>query len=238
VAAHYDRHVRYGGQYLIAPGKPVMTELSLPTLRVTVFSDYICPFCYLGYLRLERLRSRYDLKVNWCLLEIHAEIPPQGGSFAALGYTPERWERLRSDLQVEAEADHVRLGGLHYTANSHKALLLAEAAKEEGAGVFYPLHRRLFEAYLCDGLDIGNARVLDELALAAGAPPQLAARAWGEPRYELKLRHYALAARELGVTATPTFYFDERGLSGLQPLQSLLAAAQTAIDGVSPSGSR
>jgi hypothetical protein len=43
--------------------------------------------------------------------------------------SPERWERLRSDLQVEAEADHFRLGGLHCTANSHKALLLAEAAK-------------------------------------------------------------------------------------------------------------
>ena len=215
-----------------------MTEPSLPALRVSVFSDYICPFCYLGYLRLERLRSRYDLKVNWCLLEIHADIPPQGGSFAALGYTPERWERLRSDLQVEAATDHVRLGGLHCTANSHQALLLAEAAKEEGAGVFYPLHRRLFEAYLCDGRDIGDARVLEELAQAAGAPPQVAERAWSEPRYELKLRQYALAARELGVTATPTFFFDEQGLPGLQPRQALLAAAETTTDGVSASGNQ
>ena len=104
--------------------------------------------------------------------------------------------------------------------------------------MFYPLHRRLFEAYLCDGLDIGDARMLEDLAQAAGAPPQLAERAWSEPRYELRLHHYALAARELGVTATPTFFFDEQDLSGLQPLQSLLAAAQTAIDGMSPSGSQ
>mgnify|MGYP001821638697 FL=1 len=43
----------------------------LPELKVTVYSDYICPFCYVGNHRLQRLRDSYELKINWCLLEIH-----------------------------------------------------------------------------------------------------------------------------------------------------------------------
>jgi len=38
---------------------------SLPELKVTVYSDYICPFCYVGYHRLLRLRDNYNLKINW-----------------------------------------------------------------------------------------------------------------------------------------------------------------------------
>lgn len=63
-----------------------MTMGTKPQVLVTVFSDYICPFCYLGFLRLERLRDRYDLKVNCCGLEIHPENPPEGQPVAALGY--------------------------------------------------------------------------------------------------------------------------------------------------------
>lgn len=36
-----------------------------PELRLTVFSDYICPFCYIGDARINRLREDFDLKVNW-----------------------------------------------------------------------------------------------------------------------------------------------------------------------------
>ena len=45
--------------------------MAKPELRISVFSDYSCPFCYIGSRRLRRLGERYDLKVNWCGLEIH-----------------------------------------------------------------------------------------------------------------------------------------------------------------------
>ncbi len=208
-----------------------MTTDTKPLLKVTVFSDYICPFCYLGWLRLEKLRSDYDLRVNWCMTEIHADNPPEGRPPTELGYSSEQWERMTTDLDVLAAEDGVRFGGLHCTTNSHRALLLAEATKEQGAEAFYALHRRLFEVYLCEDRNLADERVLRELVHTLGLDPGLPDRAWREPRYERRLREYALAARELGVDSTPTYYFDQHPLRGLQPVENLLIAARAAGSG-------
>jgi predicted DsbA family dithiol-disulfide isomerase len=201
-----------------------------PLLRVTVFSDYLCPFCYLGWLRLEQLRADYELRVNWCMTEIHADNPTDAGRPPTeMGYSPEQWQRLVSDIEAAAEEDGVCLGGLHCTTNSHKALLLAEAAKEAGAEAFYALHRRLFEVYLCEGRNLADESVLRGLVAELGLDPGLPDRAWGYPRYEQRLRDVTRAARELGVDATPTFYFDQTPLRGLQSVETLRAAAHAAV---------
>jgi predicted DsbA family dithiol-disulfide isomerase len=201
-----------------------------PLLKVTVFSDYLCPFCYLGWLRLEQLRADYELRVNWCMTEIHADNPTDAGrSPTGMGYSPEQWQRLVSDIEAAAREDGVCLGGLHCTTNSHKALLLAEAAKEAGTAAFYGLHRRLFEVYLCEGKNLADEQVLRGLVTELGLDAGLPDRAWGEPRYEQRLREVARAARELGVDATPTFYFDQAPLRGLQSVETRRAAARAAV---------
>lgn len=200
-----------------------------PPLKVTVFSDYICPFCYLGWLRLEKLRRDYDLRINWCMTEIHADNPPEGRPPTELGYSEAQWGRMVTELDALAAEEGVRLGDLHCTTNSHRALLLAEAAKEEGRDAFYALHKRLFEAYLCEDRNLGDERVLRELVHTLGLDPSLPERAWNEPRFERRLQEYALAARELGVSVTPTFFFGAQPLIGLQTLEILHAAAETAL---------
>ena len=197
-------------------------------LKVTVFSDYLCPYCYLGWLRLEKLRDAYDLRVNWCMTEIHADNPLEGGSPAALGYTREEWGLRVTELEALAAEDGVCLGGLNSTTNSHRALLLAEAAKELGAQAFYALHRRLFEVYLCDGRNLADAGVLRSLLDELGLDGGIADRAWHDPRYERRLQEYALAARDLDIDATPTFFFDRQPLRGLQSVDNLLYAARAA----------
>ena len=207
-----------------------MASNEKPLLRVTVFSDYLCPFCYLGWLRLERLRADYELRVNWCMTEIHADNPTDGSRPpTGMGYTPEQWQRLVAEIDNAATEDGVCLGGLQCTTNSHKALLLAEAAKEAGAEAFYALHRRLFEVYLCEGRNLADESVLRGLVTELDLDPGLPDRAWGEPRYEQRLREVARAARELGVDATPTFYFDQVPLRGLQSVETLRAAARAAV---------
>lgn len=200
-----------------------------PPLKVTVFSDYICPYCYLGWLRLEKLRSTYDLRVNWCMLEIHADNPVAGRPPTELGYSNEQWQRMTTELDELATSEGVQFGGLHCTTNSHRALLLAEAAKEEGAEIFYTLHRRLFELYLCEGVNIADEAVLRDLLNSLAIDPGLADRAWQDPRYEWRLRDYAKVARELGVDATPTFYFNRQPLRGLHATETLFAAAHETL---------
>jgi len=197
-----------------------------PELLATVFTDYICPFCYVGDVRLDRLRDDYDLKINWCFLEIHPDTPAAGMATGALGYSGPRWQLMMDNLAVLAAEEGISFRPHTFTTNSHQALLLAEAAKEAGADVFYALHRRLFEAFFTDGQNIGDESVLLRLGHAAGVPDELLSRAWTDDRYEQRLQLYLEAAQALGVRATPTVFFGEQQrIDGALPLSVFQKAA-------------
>ena len=206
-----------------------MSSPEKPLLLATVFTDYICPFCYVADLRLDRLRSDYDLRINWCFLEIHPETPAAGMGTEQLGYSASLWKTMQENLIVLAREEGIRFRPHDFTTNSHLALLLAEAAKEAGAEAFYRLHRALFAAFFTEGRNIGDSGVLQEIARASGVPDELRERAWTDARYARHLEQYLLAARELGVRATPTVFFGEqRRIDGVQPFSVFRDAARAA----------
>ncbi len=202
--------------------------MSKPELRVTVFSDYICPFCYIGDARLNRLRERYDLKVNWCLLEIHPETPVEGMPVEQLGYPAAQWQQMMTSLKSMAKDDGLLLSDHAFTTNSHNALLLAEAAKQSGAEVFYRLHDALFHAYFVKDQNIGDVALLRILGCAAGMSDAQVDQAFTSPKFEQQLKQYNLAAAELRVAATPTFFIGKQRLDGAVSVEQLFAAAEMA----------
>lgn len=206
-----------------------MLDTARPELLVTVFSDYICPFCYIGNVRLARLGDEYDLKVNWCMVEIHPETPAQGRPVEDLGYPPAQWDAMMGELGAMAQSEAIVIRPHTFTTNSHQALLLAEAAKEQGRAVFYALHNRLFKAYFGDGLNIGDADVLRQLAVDSGVTPETVERAWTDPHYPTRLHHNLKAAQELEVTGTPTFFVGTRKLTGALSVETLRHAAHEAV---------
>ena len=214
-----------------------MADTAKPVLLATVFSDYICPFCYIGDLRLERLREFYDLKINWCPIEIHPETPPGGKPVSELGYGKTQWQQMMANLGRLADEEGVSLAEHEFTTNSRKALLLAEAAKSAGSEVFYALHRRLFEAFFVDGLNIGDEAVLTGLAVECDLPHDIVQQAWSDKRYAEKLQQYLAAAAHYGVKATPTIFFDEQHrLDGALPFDAFLAAAKAGYESRQLSG--
>jgi predicted DsbA family dithiol-disulfide isomerase len=203
-------------------------------LTLAVLSDYICPFCYIGYLRLEKLRQHYDLAVNWVLVEIHPDSPASGKPVTELGYSPQHLDHLHGELLQMARAEGVELSPHTFTTNSHQALLLAEASKQHGAEVFYALHRRLFESFLVEGQNIGDNQLLRTLADECGVPGETVENAWHEPAYEQRLQQNLAAAVHNGATGTPTFFIGEQRLTGAVSVKTLLAAAQLASSESSP----
>ncbi|VAW75823.1 hypothetical protein MNBD_GAMMA15-2507 [hydrothermal vent metagenome] len=201
-----------------------------PLLKVTVFSDYICPFCYIGELRLNRLREHYDLRVNWCAIEIHPQTPAEGQPIGALGYDNDRWKSMMSSLNEMAAVEGVTLMEHDFTTNSRSSLLLAEAAKLLGRDTFYQVHNAVFEAFFVEGLNIGDREILKALAQKAGMSGSQITAAWDEDTASKKLEQYRKAALELGVSATPTFFIGEQRLDGAVPYEQLLAAAQVAVN--------
>lgn len=203
--------------------------VSKPELKVTVFSDYICPFCYIGDARLNRLRTRFELKVNWCFLEIHPETSPQGEPVSSLNYPAESWKRMMATLCRMAEEENLSLREHDFTTNSHSALQLAEASKTVDPDVFYRLHARLFEAFFCAVSNIGDLDCLHSLALAAGMTDAQIASAWQDEAAGRRLQRYLKAAQKLRVQATPTFFIGQRRLDGAVPVEQLMAAAEAAV---------
>ena len=204
--------------------------MAKPELKVTVYSDYICPFCYIGSRRLLRLNDEYDLKINWCGLEIHPDTPAEGMPVARLGYPPEQWAQMMAALRKLAEEENIKLGEHDFTTNSHKALLLSEAAKQAGREVFYALHERLFHAYFTEGKNIGDGEILVALAHECGLPDDLINSAWNDPASGQRLQQNMTDARKAGIRATPTYLFGKRVVVGSVPLEELRQAAKAVAD--------
>jgi predicted DsbA family dithiol-disulfide isomerase len=197
-----------------------------PELKVSVFSDYICPFCYIGFLRLEKLRREFDLKVNWALIEIHPDTPAAGQDLKERGYSSEQWHQMMDGLAVMAGEEGIVLAEQTRISNSRSALMLAEAAKEAGKEIFYSLHRGIFEAYFVQGRDIGEQAVLEVLAQDAGLNQEVFEIAFADPVYAERLNRNMMLARDAGVTGTPTYFFGQRKITGAVETELLLATAR------------
>ena len=188
---------------------------SLPELQVTVFSDYICPFCYVGHHRLMRLKDSYDIKINWCLLEIHPENSEQGEPVTSLDYPSEQWDQLVQNLKRVAQEESIPLSELTFTTNSKNALLLAEHCKQLGHDKFYALHEKLFSAYFVEQKNIGDKNILREIASKAGIDKATTESAWTNgPQHQRLLQNYN-AARQYEIQSVPSFIFGERVLTGV-----------------------
>jgi predicted DsbA family dithiol-disulfide isomerase len=186
-------------------------------VRVTVWSDYCCPWCYLA---LDRLALLDELGVGVDLLpfELHPEMPPEGRRHRPDGRTAAAFAR------VAAECDEAGLPFNPPAATPNTAMVLgtSEAVRRTRPDAFRTLHPRLFRAHFVEGLDLGDEAVVDALAAEAGADVELV-RAWrADGRAEAAVAEARAAALEAGATATPASRFDT-GLfiTGVHPRASL-----------------
>ena len=201
-----------------------------PRIELTVFSDYICPFCYVGSTRLDHLREYYTLRVHWRFLEIHPDNPHEGRPVSALGYPPAQWEQMMANLTRMAAQEGLQLAERTFTTNSHKALMLADAIQQRGdEAAFYALHKRLFEAFFCARLNIGDIRVLQDLAAELGISRAFLTQAWEDAGVEARLRANRTSAARIGISGVPAFIIGKRVLAGAVPTAVLIAAARECI---------
>jgi predicted DsbA family dithiol-disulfide isomerase len=176
-------------------------------VRVTVVSDYLCPWCYVGLARIERLSREFEIDVTWWPYELHPSA--SGGPADGIdrgGPSPRRrayYERFRALTDEAGLAFHPS----RRTPNSHRALEAAEFAREHGA--FDRYHRALFAAFFAEGRDIGEGDVLVQLASDAGLDGAALRRALEGQQYASLVNERTEQARAWGVTGTPTFIFDD-----------------------------
>lgn len=203
----------------------------MSAVPVSVFTDYICPFCYVGDRRLRAVAAAQPLEIDWRFIEIHPDNPPEGRPVEALGYPPAQWRLMMDDLRRMAEAEGLAIAERTFTTNSRRALLLAEAVRALEPQRFDALDEALFRAFFAERRNIADPAVLDEVARGAGVGAATVRAAGADPRFAGRLRdNHRLAAR-LGVSGTPTFVVGARTLAGAVPAATLAAAVREARAG-------
>jgi predicted DsbA family dithiol-disulfide isomerase len=183
------------------------------TVTATVWSDYICPWCYLGHDRTTLMRD-LGVEVTSRPFELHPETPATGYRVRPGGRLSQVFDR------IAAECDEL---GLPFRApevvpNSRRALATAEAVRVGWPEAFGQLDQDLFTAHWVDGRDVGDPDTLDALVAGAGAPTAAVAALVESGEASALVDASMVEARDHGITSTPSWLLDE-GLviPGAQP---------------------
>lgn len=200
-------------------------------LPVTVYSDYSCPFCFIGKARLEALAKEFPLTVEWKGLQLHPEIPAAGWTLEEL--FGEHALFLWGHAQKLANESHLVLRRPSKVVNSRLAHLGAEFARAHGR--FSTFHDKLFRAYFQQGLDIGDLSVLSRLAAKAGLPVDAFEESLVEGRDERTLLTGFREALIAGIEGVPTILLGPYRVVGAQPLGVFRAVLELLEVGEAPS---
>lgn len=191
--------------------------VSVSSMEAVVWSDYLCPWCYLGRGQTARI-ERLGVAVTPRAFELHPEIPPEGRSIRPDGRLTPTFDR------IEAECQAVGMPFRRPTRmpNTRRALETAEVVAARWPAVFPALDDALFRAQFVNGSPLDDPTVLDDLVAAAGAPvDQVHGEVLAGTGQRAVDRSMA-QAREAGVTATPTWLVDGRFLiPGAQPPETV-----------------
>ena len=188
--------------------------MSKKKLKVTVFSDYICPFCYIGFYRVEQFRKDYDLEVEWRPFEIHPETPKEGTDLNNLPYPKEYLDMMKANIKKLADDVGISLKLSDKLPNSRLALYLSEFARKNGK--FDDFHKLVFDSYWKDGKDIGDQALLMGLAETVGLNrnDMLEYINSEEPKSELTKSLKEL--KQYGINGVPTFIIGDKTVVGAQ----------------------
>jgi predicted DsbA family dithiol-disulfide isomerase len=201
----------------------------LPTVRVEVWHDTVCPWCRIGLHNLQAVKTELAPKVNVEIVLhpflLNPDAPPEGKSLREhLGerYGDDRIEEMFSRVSqfgaqygVQFRWDLVTV--MPNTAASHALLESAPAEKKQA--VLEALHRAYFE----EGKNIGDAEVLAAIARSAGVDATTASA-----DRLAAIRSAADSASSQGISGVPFFVIGGQGYNGAQPPEKLKAAIMQA----------
>lgn len=163
-------------------------------------------------MRVDQLLAEYDVTVEWRAFELHPDIPPEG---MAIPWPPERIAQGRASFERMANDAGLEYGERTHWYNSDLAHEATEWARERGADD--PFHRGIFRAYFVDDRNIGSPDVLAEIAIELGLDAADLRAALVDRRYRERVVEQYREAREIGVTAVPTFVAEGYAIVGAQP---------------------
>lgn len=193
-----------------------LSDSARTPVRIDVFSDTVCPWCWIGKRRLERtLEARPDLDAEmvWHAFQLNPTMPAEGMDRKA--YLHEKFggaDNARSVYgRVIAEGARESLpfdfGAIPRTPNTLDSHRLVRWAAGQPLGQI-PMVEALFDAYFARGQDVGDAEVLARVAAAAGYDESGARDLLAGDEGRAEVTREDMRARNAGITGVPCFILD------------------------------
>jgi predicted DsbA family dithiol-disulfide isomerase len=184
-------------------------------MRLDIFADVICPWCWIGKRRLERAlkaRPQEGLAIRWRAFQLNPGMPSQGmdrkeylaAKFGGDGQATRIYDVIRS--AGESEGLEFNFDQIQRTPNTLRAHRLVRFAQERGKGS--PMMEALFQAYFDRGQDIGDSDALIEIAAPLGfTAADVRKQLDGVEGLESVQAEDALARRH-GINGVPCYIFN------------------------------
>jgi len=188
-------------------------------MQIDVISDTICPWCYIGKRRLEsalKLRPQTEFEIRWRPFQLDPTTPLEGhdrkahlvSKFGSL----EMLKQIQVAIEAAGEAEGItfafdRITRTPNTLNSHRLIRWSHSL-----GIQDEIVEGLFKAYFCEGRDIGNTKVLAEVADVIGMDGELVEELLNSDADIESVTQQDTMARKFGVQGVPSFLIGGRNL--------------------------
>jgi predicted DsbA family dithiol-disulfide isomerase len=207
-------------------------------MDVEIWSDVVCPWCYIGKRRFEEALGGFDHRDEVAVTYRSFQLDPSAPATSegdpvdrlAAKYGMSRAQAEAAQARVTANAatvgldfhlDKARSGN---TFDAHRLIHYANSVGKQAA-----VKERLMAAYFVEGKPIGDRDVLLRLAVDEGLDKTAVRAVLDSDAYASDVRHDELEARQLGINGVPFFVLDRAyGVSGAQGAETLRAALQEA----------
>jgi predicted DsbA family dithiol-disulfide isomerase len=207
-------------------------------VQIEVWSDVVCPWCYIGKRRLETALERFPhrdrVEVIWRSFQLdptipegetHPTLPALAAKYgASVDQMAANMQRVEELAAAEGLEYHLTEGISGNTALAHELLHLAAEHGLQGA-----VKERLLHAHFEEGRSVFDVASLVSLGVEVGLDEAEARAALADRRYRAAVQQDAATAQVLGATGVPFFVVDRRyGAAGAQPAELLLEVLERA----------
>ncbi len=200
-----------------------------------MYSDYVCPFCYLGRAALDRYQSEREerLRIDWHPFDLRAgqrgpdgeidDSVDDGKDEAYYEQARENVRRLQERYDVEMDLE------IAEDVDSLAAQVVSLAVRDRcDYETWLAFDEAVFRALWAEGRDVGDAEVLADVAEGVGIERSIVRESLDDDDLRARLDDAFAEARDAGVTGVPTFAYDDYVARGAVPPEQL----QRLVEGV------
>lgn len=189
-------------------------------LVLEVYTDYVCPWCYLCTGRIDKIIQNYSITTQIIHFPLHPDTPEEGMTLEALFFgSSYDFKTAEKHLAKHMDKEGLLYNRPEFTYNSRLAQELAAWAVD--AHDEHRIHDALFRAYFVEGMNIAKIENLIRIAASINLPEHEAAKVLEKRSYQSRIDEDWKRSQNKEITGVPAFVMSDSCVVGAQPYEIL-----------------